>query len=399
MADYIVNFSDLKKKVGIDDVAFSLGYALNKKAGVKKYYELVLGSFNNPTDVIIVKNTPEKENQTFFRRNGEKGDLISFIKENINSFNVSGKDEWSKVINVLLQFDNQPAIDNSDRKAIEEAKNTTRTFDPERYTVSKVTTEPLHWLLSKRGFNSATVGDMGESVVLIKDKEQKNFNGFNIGFPYKNPDTGEITGYEIRGGNSFKSKAAGTDSSHSFWFAEFGGEKSQIKNVYLFESSFDAMAFYQRNKVRISMSPFALVSMGGSFTQNQVEGVMRRFSRAKLWDCFDNDLAGHVFAKNLVVYADKIPLDIQYSKSSEGEKLATLTKGLQSVTKKADSFNFKEAAKELGVSYSIGHWKAPSNFKDWNDFILDKKIEFVPAISKRDRDKILYEKRNSSIKI
>ena len=37
MTDYKVNFKDLKAKVGIDDVAYALGYRLDRKAGVGRY--------------------------------------------------------------------------------------------------------------------------------------------------------------------------------------------------------------------------------------------------------------------------------------------------------------------------------------------------------------------------
>lgn len=397
MADYTIDFNKMKSEVGVDDVAYSLGYKLNKKAGIGKYFELVLGPLDNPTDKISVLNT-NKKNQIYFRRDGSKKafDVVNLIKDNIDSFNVTGSNEWIKVANVLAKFADMPPVEDANRKAVEYAKANPQKFDPNRYETAPVKTEPIHWLLSKRGFNKEAVADMGDSITLIKDTKQTNFNGYNIGFPYRNPETNEITGYEIRGGNGFKSKAAGTDSSNSFWFAEFGTKSgNSARNVYLFESSFDAMAFYQKNKTKLMMSPFALVSMGGSFTKNQVEGVVKKFPRAKLWDCFDNDLAGHNFAKNLVVYVDKIPLDIQYRQNKEGEKLAVLTKGTDFVTKKADNFNFQEAAKELGVTYSIGHWKAPKNYKDWNDYLLDKKIEYVPTITKKDRDNNLAESRKN----
>ena len=37
MTDYKVNFKDLKAKVGIDDVAYALGYRLDRKAGCLLY--------------------------------------------------------------------------------------------------------------------------------------------------------------------------------------------------------------------------------------------------------------------------------------------------------------------------------------------------------------------------
>lgn len=43
MADYKVDFQELKSKVGIDDVAYELGYRLDRKAGVGRYIEMALG--------------------------------------------------------------------------------------------------------------------------------------------------------------------------------------------------------------------------------------------------------------------------------------------------------------------------------------------------------------------
>ena len=41
--DYKIRFRDMKERVGIDDVAYSLGYRIDRKAGVGRYIELVLG--------------------------------------------------------------------------------------------------------------------------------------------------------------------------------------------------------------------------------------------------------------------------------------------------------------------------------------------------------------------
>ena len=47
MTDYKVNFKELKSRVGVDDVAYALGYRLDRKAGVGRYIELVLGEDGN----------------------------------------------------------------------------------------------------------------------------------------------------------------------------------------------------------------------------------------------------------------------------------------------------------------------------------------------------------------
>lgn len=54
MTDYKVNFQDLKAKVGIDDVAYALGYRLDRRAGVGRYMELVLGDGKEKRDVLVI---------------------------------------------------------------------------------------------------------------------------------------------------------------------------------------------------------------------------------------------------------------------------------------------------------------------------------------------------------
>lgn len=65
MADYKVNFKELKSRVGIDDVAYALGYRLDRKAGVGRYIELVLGSGSEKRDTLIISNPHNKAAQTF----------------------------------------------------------------------------------------------------------------------------------------------------------------------------------------------------------------------------------------------------------------------------------------------------------------------------------------------
>lgn len=56
MTDYKVNFKDLKAKVGIDDVAYMLGYRLDRKAGVGRYIEMVLGDGKEKQDSLVISH-------------------------------------------------------------------------------------------------------------------------------------------------------------------------------------------------------------------------------------------------------------------------------------------------------------------------------------------------------
>ena len=60
MTDYKVNFQDLKAKVGIDDVAYALGYRLDRKAGVGRYMELVLGDGKEKRDALVICHPQDK---------------------------------------------------------------------------------------------------------------------------------------------------------------------------------------------------------------------------------------------------------------------------------------------------------------------------------------------------
>ena len=102
MSEYKVNFKDLKSRVGVDDIAYALGYRLDRRAGVGLYIELVLGEGRDKRDTIIVSHPNDKARQTFFRRNGTKGDVVTLIRENMSAFMVTGKDEWQKIAKVTV---------------------------------------------------------------------------------------------------------------------------------------------------------------------------------------------------------------------------------------------------------------------------------------------------------
>ena len=141
MQDYQVNFKELKSRVGVDDIAYALGYRLDRKAGVGKYIELVLGEGRDRRDTIIVSNHRDKASQIFFRRDGSKGDVVTLIRENLNSFIVSGKNDWQKVAKVMARFANIPEPEfREDREYVNSAK-VSHVFDKSRYEEKPVDTE------------------------------------------------------------------------------------------------------------------------------------------------------------------------------------------------------------------------------------------------------------------
>ena len=158
MSDYKVNFREMKSRVGIDDIAYALGYRLDRKAGVGRYIELVLGEGDNKRDTLIVSHPNDKAAQTFFRRDGSKGDVVTLIRENLSSFTVSGKDEWQKIAKVMARFANMPEPEcREDREYVKSAGKSCGAFDASRYDVKPVDTEKIPGLFFRRGLSKTTV--------------------------------------------------------------------------------------------------------------------------------------------------------------------------------------------------------------------------------------------------
>ena len=236
------SFKALKEKVGVDDIAYSLGYRLKREAGVGKYIEMALpdGRGGN-TDTLVISNPKSKVSQLYFHRSGAKGgDVVDLIMENINSFSESGKDKWEKAQKVMAKFANEPIPDYGDSKYLEKAGyKDNQPFDPKRWEVTPAA-EHMHHVMSyfePRGIRQETVEEFAPYLVRVKDLQAKNYDNFNLGFPYKVPGSDEVAGYEIRGYKGYKSKAAGTNSSSAAWIVDMSdGNPDSVKNVFFGES-------------------------------------------------------------------------------------------------------------------------------------------------------------------
>lgn len=393
MTDYKVNFKELKSRVGIDDIAYALGYCLDRKAGVGRYIELVLGEGRERRDTIIVSHPNDKAAQTFFRRDGSKGDVVTLIRENLDAFFVSGKDEWQKIAKVMARFANMPEPEyREDREYVRSAGHA-QVFDSARYEMKPVEEDNIPAIFARRGITKDTVAAFAPFITLIRDKRNGKFDGYNVGFPYT--DTGgKVKGYEIRGHGGYKSKAAGTDSSTAAWVADLSRNGGMtVRSVFFCESALDAMAFYQINKVRIGTDA-ALVSLGGTFSDRQVTGVMGRFPEARAFDCFDNDLAGRIYGLRMMALLEGIPMKI--GKADGG--LLVEAKG-KSFRIDPDRPLPAQVGKNLSIRYRMGHWPPPKAFKDWNDCLMNRPMEPAILPNKNDRGMELAERRRTGMKL
>ena len=393
-----VNFKDLKAKVGVDDIAYYLGYRLDRSAGVGSYIEMVLPDTTGHKDKLIIKNPKEKAAQTYFRRNGAKGgDVVSLIRENLTSFHETGKNEWEIIGKVMARFANEPIPNYGDSLYLTKAGySDSRVFEPKRYETKEVGSDLTEVMafFAQRGINEETMGIFAPFIKQVRDSCHATYKQFNIGFPYTEAGKDKVVGYEIRGFGSFKSKAAGTNSTTGAWIADLshGGEPTDIRNVYFAESAYDIMAFYQLNHLRLDAAHSVFVSLGGTFSDGQVKSIMAHYLEARAMDYFDNDLAGRIYGIRMAALLEGIRMNV-HKEDSE----VKITVGDKNFAIPNDQLSIRELRKHIHIRYNVGEWKAAVNYKDWNDQLMGKQIEPIAIENKFVRDRNLEDRREKGV--
>ena len=145
---------------------------------------------------------------------------------------------------------------------------------------------------------------------------------FNLSFPLRKPnDLTTIVGMEERGRANaegktmYKGMAAGSNATEGLWIASPSGEAlDKAKDVYWFESAYDAMAFYQITKGELKngknrdmeeelsgLDKSVFVSTGGNPSIHQFKGMIAETPEANHHLCFDRDRSGQMFAINFAL--------------------------------------------------------------------------------------------------
>lgn len=396
----MVDFKELKEKVGIDDIAYSLGYRINRKAGVGKYIEMaLLDNRGNHTDSIVIRHPKDKASQSYFRHNGRGGgDVVAFIMENLGSFSDSGINEWDKLGHIMTRFANEPVEETADGKYLERMGYKQEPFDPSRYDVQPITEHLKNCMnyMLPRGFSEETIRTFAPYIVRLRDNQSENFKDYNLGFPYRVPGQDEVVGYEIRGYNKFKSKATGSNSTTAAWIVDLSLNKNELaaQNVYFAESAYDIMAFWQANRLKLDMQTSVFVSIGGTFSDLQLSTIMKYYERAKAVDCFDNDLPGRIYSLRMAsIFADR------HMNIVKTDDFVMVSRDGKEVRMSHDDTSLSELSQHFKIPKRVCQWKPPEAFKDWNDVIMNKPYIQKPDVNKFQRNKALEERRSKGIKI
>lgn len=384
-------YTTFKAKVGIDEIASYLGYKLDRSAGVGRYIEMCLrDGAGRKSDSIIISHPNDKSSQTYFHRNGSSGgDVISLIKENLNAFGVVGDTEYNMIDAVIDKF---TGTDYTFKREYDLAKSaSSKVFDASRYVIEPAA-EHFDSVMSyfrQRSIDEETVRVFLPYLIRITDTKAE-FKYRNLAFPYRQPGSDAIEGCELRGYSGFKMKAEGTNSSTAAWIADFSDSNAEsVRNVYFFESGYDAMAFYQVNKSRIDLPTSVFVSTGGSFSNMQIRKVTDYYAHARYWDCFDNDKAGILYGIRMEALLNRVTLNIVTT--DEGAIIEH--RGIKTVKISNDKLSLNRVAGEFHLSRHVSVWKAPKGYKDWNDVTMNKSIDALVQKTKFHRNENLRENR------
>lgn len=362
------SFQELKARVSVIDVATYLGYQFDRSKGVAQPSFVLTSGTGEVLDRIYIKNPNDSSRQGYWRREGinNSGDVISFVREHLDKFGVTGRNELDTINKVLHRFAGQEFELKDKQREYQTYSHTTQTFDPSRW-VEGISPQTRDRIFSARNINPHTLLTFAPYIHSVQDTHQERKYTY-VAFPYTIPGDNKLVGYELRGIGGFKSKASGTNSHEGMWLASFADSKEDVRNIYIAESAFDALAFYQIHRDKIDLKSSAFVSFGGSFSDRQFTGLIQIFPKARPVLLFDSDMTG-------VMY------DIRATTLMSGKVVQSKIEGDSvhfSIDDKhfslpVDGLSAKEFREASGIDLPPSQllvYKPYEGRKDWNDILM-----------------------------
>ncbi len=360
-----LSFRELKDRVTVIDVANYLGYTLDKSKGLKQP-SFVLRADGAEVDRIYVKNPETPSTQGYWRRGATKGgDVITFVRDNIDKFNVLGYNEVDKLNKVLHQFANHEYV--SESQVTNKQIYKQRPFEQERW-IKIDNSYYRDRILESRGIDRYSSTAFADHIDIIRDGKSAS-KYINIGFPYTKPGDDKVIGYEIRGIGGFKSKASGSDSTNGMWIADFTRTPLEARNLYIAESSFDAISYYQLHRNQIDLFSSVFVSFGGAFSDKQFSSLIEYYDLAQRNLLFDNDLYGRIYDMRAYALVTNQPLTIVPNVREDKVKVIIGGKDLELANQEVCLDSVLRKANQQFSPGAVTIIKPQSEVKDWNEIL------------------------------
>lgn len=368
-------FENYRNRLDIRDVLEDAGYTLYKRDGLRypAYVRLDSDGRRISGDKYLV--SPGR-NCCFQPPTIKLYSVTSFIWEHPDLFSEyrQGIKESALVHKVCQRLLNMP-VELTSKRVFDPVREG-KTFDIKDYQVQHFhpnnfdSQKPFYVFFKSRGIDFATRCAFHDSFVLATKTEKDGSIYKNLSFPMHIPGQPDrCVGFEERGyprkdGTARKGMAAGSNASEGVWMASpKGTDLKDAKHVFIFESAYDAMSFYQLRmkqesgldyQGRRDLKSVVFVSTGGNPSYGQIHGLITHAPNATFHLAFDNDMAGKQFAANFEeiaraispVASDKVAVEMKPFIESLPKPLDT-TKDLLAI----DDEQYDELPKPLRELY------------------------------------------------
>lgn len=316
-----LTYQDYMQRLSVQDVLWDMGYVRNRKDGMRypSFVRLDEHGQRIRGDKFIVT----RDGQFCFHPPVQKNyNVISLIKEHPHLFpEYEVGMNLDKLVNkVCHRLLNTPYEEKE--AAVKEPQPELKPFDVKDYKFhvlvsgDRESAKPLYPFFRLRGLDLNTQYAFSDFFFLA-DRNVPGRKGSmirNLSFPLTVPGgDGTVVGFEERGrpgrdGKTYKGKAAGSNGSLGLWMASPSGTSlKDADRVLVFESAYDAMAYWQLHRsTDKELRKAVFVSTGGNPTRGQMQGLIRTAPRAAFHLCFDNDEAGKQFTANFMTVAKEM---------------------------------------------------------------------------------------------
>ncbi len=320
------SFADYRNRLDIRDVLIDAGYTQNKRDGLR-YPAFVRTDRDGRRirgDNFLV--SPGK-NCCFQPPTIKSFSVTSFIWEHPELFPEYkyGMKESALVHQVCQRLLNMP-IEQRKHNILDPIKDS-KPFDIKDYGITRLnpddfnSAKPFFSFFKSRGIDLNTAKSFHRSFFLASRIGKDGATYKNLAFPMYIPGMQdkyvglEERGYPRKDGSARKGMASGTNASEGVWIGSPNNtDLKDAKQVFVFESAYDAMAFYQLrmkkdsgldHEARQNLKSAVYISTGGNPSYGQIQGLIKNAPQATFHLGFDNDQAGKQFVHNFKSIAQK----------------------------------------------------------------------------------------------
>lgn len=332
------SYSEYLNRINIQEVLIHAGYVHNRRDGLRypSYVRLDSDGRRISGDKFIVN---PRFNTCYQPPTIKNYNIISLITEHPDMFPEKADNPYRLVHEVCRNILGIPQEERS-QHVISSQRNA-KPFTLDEYTLQPFDEthvdgyKGFYPYFCYRGIDFRTQSAFKDHFVLATKTTQNGKPFTTLAFPMQIAGGDKaIVGFEERGiprmdgSSGYKGLARGSNAAEGMWIANLGGrDLGKAKDIFWFESAYDAMAYYQLHHNKHEVRKGVFVSTSGNPGINQMQNLLRNAPQATHHLCFDNDLAGKQFVANFESQVKNVLLSLPKVGTDMKEYMATVKDG------------------------------------------------------------------------